>query len=362
VTGNWDLIGNAPAVRILDSAVSAGRLSHAYLITGPKQLGRATLAKLLAMAANCETPGEAPCGSCTQCERIKRGIHADVRLIDRHTPIRGVGGGDASTEDKDANRLRLSIEHIRDLQHDGRVSPFEGRRHVFIIEDAETLKFDDGITSPAANALLKTLEEPSETSMLILVAPDRSAVPDTVASRCQWIQLRPVPVDQIRDGLISKHSATPEDAERFARLSNGKPGRAIELLEDPAAVGHYDQMVLRILDASTSSLEGRFRYARELSGQYRKDQSAVEAELEAWSSVWRDAMLAKHGVKDGAIHTNWSAQLSELAAQCELDQIVEVIEGSRSAIRALRANAAPQLALEVMMLTLPSISQPVGAQ
>ena len=361
MNGNWDLIGHAYAIRILDSAVSSGRISHAYLITGPKQVGRLTLAKQLAMAANCESPNEAPCGSCSQCDRITRGLHADVRLIDRYTPIRGLGGGEASTPEKDASRARLSIEHIRDLQHDGHISPFEGQRHVFIIEDAETLKFDDGITTPTANALLKTLEEPTDTSMLILIAPDRGTVPDTVASRCQWIQLRPVPVDQIQEGLVSKHGASPEDAEMYARLSNGRPGRAIELLEDPAAVGHYDQMVQRIIDASTSSLEGRFRYARELSGQFRKDKSAVEAELEVWSSVWRDAMLAKHGVKDGAVHMNWQDQLAELAAGCELDQIVEVIEGSRSAISALRANASPQLALEVMMLNLPSINRPVGA-
>jgi DNA polymerase-3 subunit delta' len=361
MNGNWDLIGNESAVRILDSAVSTDRLSHAYLITGPKQVGRFTLAKQLAMAANCESPTDAPCGSCSQCIRIDRGLHADVRLIDRHTPIRGVGGGEASTPDKDANRTRISIEIIRDLQHDGNVSPFEGRRHVFIIEDAETFKFDDGITTQAANALLKTLEEPTETSMLILIAPDRRAVPETVASRCQWIQLRPVPIDQISDGLSSKHDASAEDSETFALLSNGRPGRAIELLEDPAAVGNYDQMVQRIIDASTSSLEGRFHYARELSGQFRKDRSAVEAELEVWSSVWRDVMLVKHGVKDGAVHVNWKDQLVEIAAECELDQIVEVIEGSRAAISALRANAAPQLTLEVMMLNLPSISRPVGA-
>jgi DNA polymerase-3 subunit delta' len=361
MNGNWDLIGHFSAIRILDSAVSSGRLSHAYLITGPKQVGRFTLAKQLAMAANCESTNEAPCGNCSQCDRVERGLHADVRMIDRHTPIRGVGGGEASTPEKDASRARLSIEHIRDLQRDGHVSPFEGKRHVFIIEDAETLKFNDGITTPTANALLKTLEEPTETSMLILVAPDCGAVPETVASRCQWIQLRPVPIDQIQDGLVSKYSASPEDAEMYARLSNGRPGRAIELFEDPAAVGHYDQMVQRIIDASTSSLEGRFRYARELSGQFRKDKSAVEAELEVWSSVWRDAMLAKHGVKDGAVHVNWQDQLADLAAACELNQIVDVIEGSRSAISALRANAAPQLVLEVMMLNLPSINSPVGA-
>ena len=361
MNGNWDLIGHTSAIRILDSAVSTDRLSHAYLITGPKQVGRFRLAKQLAMAANCESPDASPCGNCTQCARIQRGLHADVRLIDRHTPIRGVGGGKPSSESEDLNRTRILIDVIRDLQHDAHVSPFEGKRHVFIIEDAETFKSEQGTTREAANALLKTLEEPTETSMLILIAPDRGAVPETVASRCQWIQLRPVPVDPIQEGLVSRHDASPEDAETYARLSNGRPGRAIELLEDPAALGHHDQMVQRIIDVSTSSLEGRFHYARELSGQFRKDKDAAEAELEVWTSVWRDAMLAKHGVKDGAVHVNWQAQLVDLAASCELDQIVDVIEGSRSAISALRANAVPQLVLEVMMLNLPSFNRPASA-
>lgn len=355
-SADWRVIGHGGAVRLLSGSMSADRLAHAYLITGAEQVGRKTLALALAMAVNCEAESQQPCGSCGQCDRISRGIHADVRIIDRHTPIRGTAGGDASDEGQDERRARFSIEHIREMQRDGAINAFEGRRHVFILDGAETLRFQDGPATEAANALLKTLEEPPGDVLLILIAPSRSAVPETVASRCQIIDLRPVPAAEIASGLVSLRGASPEEAERVSRLADGKPGRAIDLIEDPAAQGRHSQTVMRVLETIAASLEARFRYARDLSGAYRKDKAAVETELDVWTSVWRDVLLKRHGVAQGISNTDWMDTIEAIANQLEPDTIAGVISATRQTSEALVSNAAPQLAFEVMMLALPTMA------
>ena len=365
--GNWGVIGHGGAVRLLSGAMNAGRLAHAYLITGAEQVGRKTLALALARAVSCEAEFQRPCGSCRQCDRIARGIHADVRVIDRHTPIRGTAGGEASDERQDERRARFSIEHIREMQRDATLNAFEGPRQVFILDGAETLRFQDGPATEAANALLKTLEEPPGDVLLVLIAPSRAAVPDTVASRCQIIDLRPVPAAEIASGLVSLRDASLDDAERVSRLADGRPGRAIDLVEDPAARGRHQQTVTRVLETVVASLEERFRYARDLSGAYRKDKAAVEAELDVWTSVWRDVLLARHGVAQGVSNTDWMDTIEAIAGQVTPDTIVGVISATRQTSEALISNAAPQLAFEVMMLALPTMEagsvplQPAGA-
>ncbi len=363
---DWGVIGHGGAVRLLSGSMNADRLAHAYLMTGAEQVGRKTLALALARAVNCEAESQGPCGSCRQCDRILRGIHADVRVIDRHTPIRGTVGGKASDEGEDKRRARFSIEHIREMQRDAALNAFEGRRHVFILDGAETLRFQDGLVTEAANALLKTLEEPPGDVLLVLIAPSRSAVPETVASRCQIIDLRPVATDEIASGLVILRGTSLEDAERVARLAEGKPGRAIDLVEDPAAQGRHSQTVMRVLETTAGGLEARFRYARDLSGAYRKDKAAVEAELDVWTSLWRDVLLARHGVAQGISHTDWMDTIEAIANQLAPDAIADVISATRRTSEALISNAAPQLAFEVMMLALPTMEpgsmplQPAG--
>lgn len=354
-SGSWGIIGHAAAVRLLSGAITADRLAHAYLITGAEQVGRKTLALALAMAVNCEAELGRPCGSCRQCDRISRAIHADVRVINRHTQIRGTVGGEASKPEQDERRARFSIEHIREMQREASLNAFEGRRHVFIFDGAETLRFQDGLVTEAANALLKTLEEPPGDVLLILIAPSRAAVPETVASRCQIIDLRPVPAVDIASGLVDIRGAGTEDAERVSRVADGKPGLAIDLLEDPAAQGRHSQTVMRVLETTLAGLEARFRYARDLSGAYRKDKAGVEAELGVWTSVWRDVLLAQHGVTQGVSNTDWVDTIEAIASQLEPDAIVGVISATRQTSEALVSNAAPQLAFEVMMLALPTI-------
>jgi DNA polymerase-3 subunit delta' len=352
----WQTFGHDAAIRILNTANMAERLSHAYLITGPDQVGRRTLAIDLACLVNCEPQpdlfGDLPSIDLTSnptAQRIRKGLHADVRIIDTATQLKGDKKAD-DVERGSASRQRISINHIHDLQRDAALKPFEGKARVFILDNAEML------SAEAANALLKTLEEPSEDIYIVLVASTVEALPDTIVSRCQKINLRPVVPQQISEKLVERFDVDPEKADRLAKLSAGKPGWAISALQDPAVLELYSQTAFRILSAVSSGLEERFIYARELSGRFWRDRTAVLAELHRWLEWWRDVAVARAGLTDNVVNSDWIMAFDEMAKQLNEASIAAAANLVSSTIAALEANAIPRLALEVMMLELPAIT------
>ena len=352
----WQTFGHDAAVRMLDASNVAGRLSHAYLITGPEQTGRRTLAIDIACLVNCEPRpdmfGEAAVldlESCPAAQRIRKGHHADIRVITAATPLKADKVG-ADGDSDSSSRQRISINHIHDLQHDAALKPFEGKARVFIIDGAE------GLSAEAANALLKTLEEPSEGVYIVLVATSAESLPDTIVSRCQRISLRPVNQQLIAEHLVDHFGLELVAAERLAKLSGGRAGWAITAVSDPAVLELYTQAALRILNAVSADLEGRFVYARELSGRFWRDRDAVLSELHRWLEWWRDAAIAKAGLRDSVINADWLAAFDEIGGQLTEGAIAQAANSVSRTITALEANAIPRLALEVMMLDMPPVT------
>ena len=153
----WHTFGHPGALRLLGGAISLGRVSHAYLITGSAQVGKRTLALDIARAVNCtpspdmfgETP-QPPCGRCTPCDRITRGLHADVRVIDVNTELPSADSrSEPGQGSNPRGRKNIRIEHIAELQREASLKPFEGRRRVFIVDEAEAM------SAEAANRLLR---------------------------------------------------------------------------------------------------------------------------------------------------------------------------------------------------------------
>ena len=354
----WRTFGHPGAVRYLARSVETGRLAHAYLITGPAHVGKRSLALDLARAVNCEPPadlfGEAPappCGRCAQCERIERGLHADVRVIAVETAETGDENGDGESP---RGRKNIGIDQIRALLHDASLKPFEGRRRVFIIDGAELM------TQEAANAFLKTLEEPADDVLMALLAASTVGVPETIVSRCQRVDLRPVPPDVTRRALMERFAVDDEAlATQLARLARGCPGTAVSMLADPTALDRRAQALLRLVGVLTGNLEERFRYARDLAGGFRRDREPVAAELDLWREWWRDVLLIKHGLRDAVTNAEWSGALEAVAGTLEAPTALAAAKAVEAARNALNANATPRLALEVLMLDLPPV--PAGA-
>ena len=340
---------------MLDASNISGKLSHAYLITGPEQVGRRTLAIDLACLVNCEPQqdmfGETAVldiASFPAAQRIRKGQHADVRIIDTSTPLKSDSTGEGG-DGGSGPRQQISINHIHDLQRDAALKPFEGKTRVFIIDGAENMSI------AASNALLKTLEEPPDSVTIILVTTDSESLPETIVSRCQRIQLRPVATEVIAEELVTRFEVEPEEAERLARLSMNRPGWAISALSDPAVLDIYTQTSLRILTAMSGDLESRFNYAATLSGRFRRDRDGVLDEMKRWLQWMRDIAVFTSGLGDSAIHSEWREALDQMAKQLDEAAITQAANTVLQTREALEANANPRLALEVMMLELPTV-------
>ena len=332
----WRTIGHDRALSVLRRGLSEGRLSHAYLLAGPRQVGKMTLAKELAQALNC-TGEERPCGECNQCSRIARGLHADVQVV----------GVDSNAPGDGRSRVAISIEQVREVQREAALKPFEGRHRVFIFDGAEHL------SEEAANSLLKTLEEPPDQVALVLLASDSGALVPTVVSRCQLLELRPVPRPLISRNLVSRHDADPARADEIARLSEGRPGWAFEAATDLALVAERSERLEAIEGTVEGGLEERFDYAANLAFSFARNRDLARQELALWLAWWRDVMLVKERAPNLVTHVSRIEILERWAAAFSSRQVAQAISTVLDTIDHLELNVNPRLALEEMVLAIP---------
>ena len=339
---NWDLIGHEWAVDFLRRSIAVGRAAHAYLLSGPAGVGKSLLALRLAQVLNCENGGPDPCLVCRSCKRIARGNHPDVRIAGMASQTIGL------KPDEAARQKDLKIDTMRDWLADINLRPYEGRRRVFILHDAERL------TEAAANAMLKTLEEPPPYATLLLVAHTAGDLMPTIVSRCQPIKLRPAPRAAIAPALRDRYHLAAGDAELLAAWSGGRVGWAIRMIEAPEELEARQNQLDALIALQGQPRAAGFRWAEERAKEYRSgEQPAVFAAIELWQSWWRDVLLAAAGCPDQITHIDRRDQIVQIAARYRPIEIHGFIARLNDTTRQLRENVNPQLALENALLHLP---------
>lgn len=223
----WGLVrGHDHIVEALRRGLAAGRFPHALMFVGPEGIGKRLFARRLAQALLCETnPPEnmEPCGRCPACQQVEVGTHPDVLAV-------------ARPEDKH----ELPIEIIRQLNHDLGLKPMRGSRRLAIVDDA------DSLSEEAANAFLKTLEEPPPGSVLILVGTSAELQLDTILSRCRVVRFDALTTEDLAEVLLDQHiAANRTDADNLATLGEGQVSRAIGLAD--ADLGAFRRAILDAL-------------------------------------------------------------------------------------------------------------------
>jgi DNA polymerase III subunit delta' len=322
----YTIVGHEWARQLLTSSILSGRVPHALLITGPPSIGKATLAQYVAQTLNCSADNDRPCGVCLNCTKTRDHKHPDVVVWD-------------SLDE------RIIIDDVRDLQQQLALTPFEGEWRVAILCDFERA------TPEAANAFLKTLEEPAPQVVLILTATNADDLPATIVSRCQVLSLRPIPVQQIKQALMQHQHAEEQQAELLAHISTGRIGWAIRAL-DP------EDDVLKRREAALEDLESlfaknrvdRLAYAFEL---HKRTDPLVKETLEYWLTWWHDLMRMLGGVNDHVVNIDRLPLLQQRAKLTTLREAKSMIDQLRFTSQAIDRKANKRLALEAMVLSIP---------
>ena len=323
-------------IKQIDQPLREGRHAHAYLLVGPPQVGKGTLALNIAQAVNCLFPTDAPCGECSQCLRIASGLHADVRNI-------------SVRRDEDGpSRKEIGIDDVRELHRQASLKPYEGSQRVFIFDGAEDL------SEEASNALLKTLEEPPPQVLIALVATTEEALLPTIRSRCQRLEMKPLPLEQVAMELAGSHGMASEKADLLSRLSMGRLGWALSAMSDPSILEKRAEGLEHISRMAGASLQERFDYASNLASLHSRNREAAGEVLQLWLRWWRDLLLIKEGAEHFVTNVDLISTLRPAAARLGTPEVVEFIRAILSTLEALEHNANSRLALEVLMLGLPS--------
>lgn len=324
----WPTWVDPIAVQQLREPVDAGRVGHAYLLTGPKGVGKAALASGFAQSLCCTESEDGdlprPCSACRACRNVARRAHPDVEWFDLAAQ---------TSFDPDASQTSLTIDTVRRLRGAAALFPLEARRRIIIVDDAETL------LEPAQQALLKTLEEPPPAVTILLLTDDAEVLLETVRSRCQDVRVRPVPEGVIERALVERGTDERESAA-IAVLSRGAPAWALAAAADARLV-HARQ---EERDAAGAWLLAepyeRLVTAFKLGEQFGKRRGEVIGVVATAVQLLREWMIQAADAGSGA-----QAIGRALAAclQCLSD---------------LDANVRPRLALEAMVMQWPRLDPP----
>jgi len=337
----WQVIGQDRILSLLDYSLKTNTIAHAYLLVGPRHVGKRTLAFNLAQALNCDGP-ELPCGQCRSCQRILEGKHADVISISMDSKIES-----AVTSNSLEHKTEIGIKDMLELQRMANLPPYEGKCKVFIIDDAEYL------STEAANSLLKILEEPPQRIAWLLLASEEERLLPTIISRCQRLELKPVPSERVQEILISSYDVDANKAKLLTQLCHGRLGWALSALANDDILEQRSQRIVKLSSLLPAGLEQRFAYAQELASQLSQNRRAGAEIIEIWLDWWRDLMLIKGGCREAIINVDYERTLEEQARELSLSEIEGFLANLCLLQEEISKNVNPRLALEWLMLNLP---------
>jgi DNA polymerase-3 subunit delta' len=318
------VIGHERIKTALKAAVSGGRLAQALIFSGPEGVGKRQLAWTLAKVINCAQAGADSCDHCPSCRKIDARGHIDVMLIEPDGTF-------------------IKVNQVRQIAEEAHYRPLEAKKRVFIFDPAEAMN------ESAANALLKTLEEPPDTSLLILITSKLHALLPTIRSRCQVYTFTPLTIEEVEAFLWENYRRPKPEINLLARLSAGRIGRALEI--DLSVYQEQRKEALELLRLlSKSNNRVRLIKAAEYLGR-KLNREEFEQRMTVLTVALRDLFcLLTQGDAAQVTNIDIVPALRQLAGEWTLEKIARLTDRIETLRRNLQQNIHRQIALEEIFL------------
>ena len=310
------IIGHQRILEFFEKSVKNKRLAHAYLFTGPTHLGKKTFALgIIRMLTG---------------EEIDMAIHPDILVLEPKI---------IETEKGVKKESEISISQIRKVQHQFSMFPYRASYKIVLIDQVEKM------TAQASNCILKTLEEPNSKTILILISSKSELILPTIASRCQKINFLPVAEKEIEKGLadLKLSDINKSDLKQIIRLSNGRPGMAIQYIENKELFENKNKIITQLENLLIDGINGRYKYAEDMS----KDIIEAQKTLNYWLFWFRDLLLMSVNCSELVIYDGIE-KYNKCYSLSKLKKIIQKIKETKIILRNSSLNA--RLALEVLML------------
>ena len=338
-----EIIGQEIPVSILKNSLKAGRVAHAYLFLGEEGVGKKLAALNLAKVLNCEKNSIDACDHCPSCKKIERFFHPDVKWLEP--------GGLSRT---------IKLEHILELRREIYLKPFEGRKKVFVLLEAERMNRE------AANAFLKTLEEPPGESILILISTSPGKLLPTIKSRCQTVRFSLIPPEMVEKFLRENLDCKADEARSLSLVSGGRLGEAVRLKKE-GVLGEKEKILdlvldknedvlevagkmVKIWDEHKKNLESKYSEGSKVQREYRR---AIDEGIEAVTIFFRDCLVWKiTGDEQLVVNRARFSFIKSMAQAVSRKDLKEKIAALKETKEAVARNAHLRLALVVMLFKI----------
>lgn len=314
-----DIVGHQGPIELLQRAVRRDRLHHAYIFVGPEGTGKRTVATALTGAVQCSTGGGDACGECPSCRCIDDRNHPDVHWVEQRKGKRDI-----------------TIEQVRELQRDLVLHRFSGTKKIAIIGPLTRMNLH------AQNALLKTLEEPSDHTLLILIADSTGGILPTVLSRCLRLRFAPLTVEQVAVVVARRKDVAEDRALLLAALGYGSPGKTFAG-DDAKMLDERQEHFRRLAAVSADDMRGIMTLADEMGADREKSLRFLEL-VKGWL---RDIMVLQvTGSTSGVYNRDLLEHLQRMAGRRRVQETTAALVEIDRVTRAIHRNFNRRMVLE----------------
>ena len=321
-----DIIGQEQLKEHLQNAIAMNKVSHAYLINGERSSGKEFAAKVFAAALQCEKGGTEPCGECHSCIQEKSGNQPDIIFVSHDKPN------------------TIGVEDIRtQINNDIGIKPYSSPRKIYIMNEGEKM------TVQAQNALLKTLEEPPEYAVILILTTNVDALLPTILSRCVVLNMKPVPDHKVKKYLMEELQIPDYKANICVAFARGNIGKAKMLASSEEFEKVKEEAVTLVKYINDMDISEVVKAIKKIS-EYQFDVTDYLDILSVW---YRDVLLFK-ATKDAnsLIFKNEIQYIRKVADRSTYEGIETIVKALQQAKRRLEANVNFDLTMELLLLTI----------